>query len=276
MKLNEYEVIYIRRSENTVYVCRKASESGLYRIIEASDKTRIAKYIKYFKTRRPREFRGDFSLNEKYYAVFDAPDGIPLKKSGETLTARKAVRALAMQDPPLEIAVKMLSPDNIFVCGDELEFAFVLPETEIKITRGYFFTKLADFINSFCETNSDRNIEMWLDELRRGKFENILTAYRTMPDTAAEPDLSDEDRFKKVRSVLSWVIAVITAAAAIISVAALMLDIGDEKTEYSRIDSLGTIELRTLIRSRFHSEGKTAQNHENNGVISCPKSFLTR
>ncbi len=249
MRLNEYEVIYAERSG--VYICRKPRENGLYRIVAASDKARIAKYIKYFKTRRPKEFHGDFCLNEKYYVVFDAPDGIPLKKSGETLTARKTVRAFALQNPPLEIAVKMLSPDNIFVCGDELEFAYALPETDIKITREYFFARLADFIISFCEANSDRNIKLWLDELRRGKFEDILTAYRNMPDTA-QSDLSDEERFMRGGSALSWVIALVTAAAAIIASAVLMLemsgdigdDIGDNAAEYSRIDSLGTIELR--------------------------------
>lgn len=243
MKLKEYEVLYVERSENTVYVCHRPPESKLYRIIEAADMTRIAKYIKYFTTCRPKEFCEDFCLNEKYYAVFDAPDGIPLKKSEETITARKVVRAFAMQNPPLEIAVKMLSTDNIFVCGNELEFAYVLPETDKKITQEYFFVKLADFVYSFWETCLDRNAEMWLDDLHRGKFDNLLTAYRCMPDTAAETDHSDMEHFKKVKAVLPKIAAVIAAAAAIIAAAAFMLEKNDEETEYSRIDSLGTIDL---------------------------------
>lgn len=243
MKLKDYEVLYVERSENTVYVCRRPPESKLYRIIEAADMTCIAKYIKYFTTCRPKEFCEDFCLNEKYYAVFNAPDGIPLKKSGETLTAQKVVRAFAMQNPPLEIAVMMLSTDNIFVCGNELEFAYVLPETNRKVTQEYFFVKLVDFINSFLKTNLDRSTEMWLADLRRGRFENILTAYRCMPNIAAETDFSDTERFKKVKAVLPKIAAVIAAAAAIITAAAFILEKNDEETEYSRIDFLGTIDL---------------------------------
>lgn len=243
MKLKEYEVLYVERSENTVYVCQRPPESKLYRIIEAADMTRIAKYIKYFITCRTKEFCEDFCLNEKYYAVFCAPDGIPLKKSGVTLTAQKVVRAFAMQNPPLEIAVKMLSRDHIFVCGDELEFAYVLPETDIKITRDYFFVKLADFVNSFWETGLDRNAERWLADLRSGRFENLLTAYRCMPDIVEGTDLSNTERFKKVKAVLPKIAAVIAAAAAIITAAAFALEKNVEEAEYGRIDSLGTIDL---------------------------------
>lgn len=243
MKLKEYEVLYVERLENTVYVCRRPPESKLYRIIETENMTRISKYIEYFSACRPKEFCEDFCLNEKYYAVFDAPDGIPLKKSGETLTAQKAVRALAMQDPPPEIAVKMLSTNDIFVCGNEMEFAYVLPETDKKITQEYFFVKLADFINSFSETDLDRNTKMWLDDLRRGKFDNILAAYRCMPNTAAETELSDTERFKKLKAALPKIAAVVAAAAAIITAAAFLLEKNDEETEYSRIDYLGTIDL---------------------------------
>ncbi|MDE7360422.1 MAG: hypothetical protein K2N38_00635 [Oscillospiraceae bacterium] len=242
MKLKEYEVLYVEQAENTVYVCRKPSETGLYRVIETADRTRIAKYIRYFAACNPREFYEDFCLNEKYYAVFFAPDGIPLKASGETLTAQKAARALAMQNPPLEIAVNILSRDHIFICGDELEFAYDLPETDIKITRDYFFGRLADFMNSFLETGADRNVEKWLTDLRGGRFDDLLTAYRCMPSAGEETEISDKERFKKIKAALPKIAAVI-AAAAIITAAALALDQSGEEPEYSRIDSLGTIDL---------------------------------
>lgn len=243
MKLMEYEVLYVEHSENTVYVCRKPPESVLYRVIETVDRSRIAKYIKYFSARKPKEFCEDFCLNEKYYAVFRAPDGIPLKNAGETLTAQKIVRALAMQNPPLEIAVNILSRDHIFVCGDELEFVYDLPETDIKITREYFFVRLVDFVNPLWETGLDRNIEKWLDDLRGGEFKDLLTAYRYMPDAAEEIALSDTERFKKIKAVLPKIAAVIVAAAAIITAAALALDQSGEEPDYGCIDSLGTIDL---------------------------------
>lgn len=243
MKLMEYEVLYVEHSENTVYVCRRPPERKLYRVIETADKTRIAKYIKYFSSRKPKEFYDDFCLSEKYYAVFCAPDGISLKDSREVLTAKRVVRALAMQNPPLEIAVNLLSRDHIFVCGDELEFAYDLPETDIKITSEYFFVKLADFLNSFCRTGADRNIEKWLADLRGGNFKDLLTTYRCMPDTAEETTIPDTERFKKIKAVLPKIAAVIAAAAAIITVAALVLDQSGEEPDYSRIDSLGTIDL---------------------------------
>lgn len=242
MKLKEYEILYAERSENTVYVCRRSLDGKLCRIIESADRTRIAKYIKYFITYRPKGFCEDFCINEKYYAVFGAPDGIPLKRSEETLTAQKIVRALAMQAPPLEIAVKMLSPDNIFVCGDEFEFAYVLPEIDIKITREYFFSKLADFLDPFWKMGSDRNAELWLADLRGGRFENTLTAYRCMPDIMAKSDPFGTERFQKLKSVLPKIVGVI-AAAAIVAAAILAFNTDKEETEYSRIDSLGTIDL---------------------------------
>lgn len=243
MKLNEYEVLYVELAENTAYICRRSSESGLYRVIETADRTRIAKYIKYFSVCRPKGFCEDFCLNEKYYAVFRAPDGIALKNSGKTITAKKVVKALATQNPPLEIAVNILSRDHIFVCGDELEFAYGLPETDIKITWKYFFVRLADFVNSFWETGLDRNTEKWLIDLRGGKFKDLLTAYRYMPDTVEETDFPNAERFKKVKTLLPKIAAVITAAAAIITAAALVLDQSGEELDYSRIDSLGTIDL---------------------------------
>lgn len=242
MKLKEYEVLYVEPSENTVYVCQRPSESRLYRIIEAADMTRIAKYIKYFITCRPKEFYEDFCLNEKYYAVFDAPDGIPLKKSGESLTARKVVRSLALQNPPFEIAVNILSRNHIFVCGDELEFAYDLPETDIKITREYFFVKLADFVNSFLETETDRNTEKWLTDIRCGRFEDLLTAYRCMPDAAEKEALPDRERLKKIKAVLPKIAAVIATIAVITTTIAAFNQSGGE-SDYSCIDSLGTIDL---------------------------------
>ncbi|MCH5208707.1 MAG: hypothetical protein J1F04_07455 [Oscillospiraceae bacterium] len=243
MKLKEYEVLYVERAENTVYVCQRPPESKLYRVIESTDRERIAKYIKYFAACKPMGFYEDFCLNEKYYAVFRVPDGIHLKKAGETLTAQKVVRALAIQDPPLEIAVKILSPEHIFVCGDELEFAYDLPETDLKITRECFFEKLADFIDMYCETEADLNAEKWLEKLRGGKFEDLISVYMGMPDTAEERDIPDKERFKKIKDMLPKIIAVIAVAAAIITAAAFALDQGSDDIGYSRIDSLGTIDL---------------------------------
>lgn len=242
MILKEYEVLYVEREKNTVYICRRPSESKLYRVVETADRALIAKYIKYFVTFRPREFYEDFCLNEKYYAVFSAPDGIPLKNSDRILTARKVVRALALQNPPLEIAVNILSRDHIFVCGDELEFAYDLPETNIKITREYFFVKLTDFVNSFLGTETDRNTDKWISDLRGGRFEDLLTAYRCMPDTAEETDLSERERFEKIKAALPKIAAVAVAIAAIIT-AIVAFDQSGETPDHSRIDSLGTIDL---------------------------------
>lgn len=245
MKLMEYEVLYVERAENTVYVCRRPHKSEFYRVIEAADRTRIVKYIKYFVSCRPKGFCEDFCLNEKYYAVFRAPDGISLKNTGGTLTAKRVIRALAMQNPPLEIAVNILSREHIFVCGDELEFAYDLPETDIKITREYFFAKLGGFVSLFLDTEVNRNTEKWLADLRGGRFEDLLTAYRCMPDTVEEADIPDRERFKKIKAVLPKIAALIAAATAIITAAALALDQSGEEPEYSRIDSLGTIDLTT-------------------------------
>ncbi|MCH5203784.1 MAG: hypothetical protein J1F03_03495 [Oscillospiraceae bacterium] len=243
MKLKEYEVLYVEYAENTVYICRRPLESKLYRVIESADRERIAKYIKYFVINKPREFYEDFCLNQKYYAVFCVSDGITVQNAGETLTAQKVVRALAMQNPPLEIAVKILSPDHIYVCGDELEFAYDLPEIDLKITWEYFFVKLYDFINLYCETGADQNYEKWLEKLQGGKFEDLINAYRCMPNTAEAIDIAEMERFKKIKEVLPKIIAVIAAAAAIITAAAFILDRSSEDIGYSRIDSLGTIDL---------------------------------
>lgn len=242
MKLMEYEVLYAERGENTVYVCTKPPESKRYRVIESADKARIAEYIKYFVTRKPCGFYEDFCLNEKYYAVFDEPDGIPLDKSGEQLTARRALRALAMQDPPLEIAVRILSVDHIFVCGEELEFAYDLPEIQKDITRKYFFSRLADFLEPLLKTSGER----WLEDLRGGKFESLLSAYRNMPDLGDLNEISKKDRFEKLKEILPKIAALILAAAAAITAAFLALNQGGESEdppEYNGISSLGTIDL---------------------------------
>ncbi len=244
MELNDYKVLYVEHAENTVYICRKNSESNFYRVVESADKARIAKYIKYFVSCKSNEFYEDFCLNEKYYAVFSAPDGVPLKKSETALTARSVARAFAMQNPPLEIAVKMLSPDHIFICGDELEFAYDLPETDVKITWEYFFSRFADFISASCEIGSDCSIENWLADLRAGKFENMLNAYRNMPETAEKTVFSNNEKWEKIKSVLLKIAAAVAAVSAIAAAALLLLDQGgEENAEYSRIDSLGTIDL---------------------------------
>lgn len=242
MRLMEYEILYAEYSENTAYICRKPFECEMYRIIEVTDRTRIAKYIKYFVTYKPKGFCKDFCVNGKYFAVFDAPDGIPLKVSGEILTARKVVKALAMQNLQLEIAVNVLSRDHIFVCGDELEFASDLPEIDVKITREYFFAKLADFVTLFLETDTNRNSEKWLADLRSGRFEDLLAAYRCMPDTAKEADHPSRECFKKIKAVLPRIAAVIAAITAIITTVIAVNQSGGD-SEYDWIESLGTIDL---------------------------------
>ena len=244
MKLMEYEVLYVEHGKNTVYICRKPPETKTCRIIEAADKTRIAGYIKYFVNCKPEEFYEDFCLNEKYYAVFAAPDGIPLKDSSETLTARKVVRALAMQNPPLEIAVNILSAENIFVCGEELEFAYELPDTSAVISREYFFGKLADFVKPLWETDEDARFEKWLADLRAGRFEDLLSAYRCMPETAEEKASPNNEKFKKIMAVVMKITAVIAAVSAIIAAAAaLVFNKDEEDADYSRMEFLGTIDL---------------------------------
>ncbi len=246
MKLMEYEVLYAERGENAVYVCTKPSESKQYRVIESTDKPQIAEYIKYFVTQKPSGFYEDFCLNEKYYAVFGQPDGIPLDGSGEQLTARMVLRALAMQDPPLEIAVRILSRDHIFICGDDPEFAYDLPETKKEITREYFFSRLADFIEPLMITTGDRQSEKWFEDLKGGKFESLLSAYRHMPDPDNSKEISAKDRYEKIKEILPKIAALILAAAAAITAVFLALDQGGESgedAEYDKISSLGTIDL---------------------------------
>ncbi len=246
MKLMGYEVLYAERGENAVYVCTKPPETKRYRVIESADKARIAEYIKYFVTQKPSGFYEDFCLNEKYYAVFDYPDGIPLDGSGEQLTARRVLRALAMQNPPLEIAVNMLSKDHIFVCGDETEFAYDLPETKTEITREYFYSRLADFIEPLMKTPGDQRTERWFEDLKRGKFETFLSVYRHMPDPDNSKEISNKDRFEKIKELLPRITALIIAAAAAITAVILALNQSgesEEEQEYSGISSLGTIDL---------------------------------
>ncbi len=243
MKLREYEVLYVEHGKNTAYICRKPPENKTCRIIEAADKTRIAGYIKYFVNCKPKEFYEDFCLNEKYYAVFAAPDGIPLKDTAEPLTARRVVRALAMQDPPPEIAVNILSAEHIFVCGEELEFAYELPETSAIISREYFFKKLADFVEPLWETDGDRLFEKWLTELRAGKFEDLLSAYRYMPESAEEKSSPNKEKLKKIMAAVMK-IAAVTAAVSTAAAAVLMLGKdGEDNSDYSSMESLGTISL---------------------------------
>ncbi len=245
MKLKEYEVLYVEHGKNTVYICRKQPEGKTCRVIEATDKTLIAGYIKYFVNCKPKEFYEDFCLNEKYYAVFAAPDGIPFKGSGETLTARMVVRALAMQNPPPGIAVNILSAEHIYLCGEEPEFAYDLPETSAAVSPEYFFGKLADFVEPLWETDGDKSFEKWLADLRAGKFKDLLSAYRHMPESAEEKASPDKEKLKKIMAVITKIAAAIAAVSAIIAaILALGNGGGDgEEAEYSRMESLGTIDL---------------------------------
>lgn len=240
MNLREYEVLYVERAENTAYICRKPPEGRLYRVIESDDRARIAKYIKYFSKHAPDSFYEDFCLNEKYYAVFDNPDGIPAEDA--ELSARKVVRALALQNPPPGIAVKILSKNYIFVCGEELEFAYELPETDMEITQEIFFERLADFVSSLWGTRGDPRAEKWIADLRAGSFENLLTAYRCMPDFAEKASSRNRERLEKIKDILLKIAAAAAAAAAIAAgILALCQGGGDE--EYDSIASLGTIDL---------------------------------
>lgn len=242
MKLKEYEVLYVEHGKNTVYICRKPPENKTCRIIEASDRTRIAGYIKYFVNCKTTDFYENFCLNEKYYAVFAAPDGIPLKDSSEPLTARRVVRALAMQNPPPEIAVNILSAENIFLCGEELEFAYELPETSAVISREYFFGKIADFVEPLWETDGDRRFEKWLANLRAGRFKDLLSAYRCMPESAEEKASPNKEKLKKIMAVIMKIAAAIAAVSAI-AAAVLTLGKDEENSDYSRMESLGTVDL---------------------------------
>ncbi len=241
MKLKDYEAVYIEYSENTVYICRRASERGLFRIIESADKERIEKYIKYFSTHKFSGFCGDFCLNGKYYVVFDNPDGVPLKSAAEIPDAKKIVKALAIQNPPPEIAVKIMSREYIFVCGEEIEFAYDLPETDM-ISRELFWERLADLVDSFWQKPINERAEKWLSDLREGKFENIPAAYKHMPDQTAADDFSDEDRFEKIKSVLAKIAAVI--ASVIIAALAVSAATDGEDAEYGNMEYIGTIDLR--------------------------------
>ncbi len=243
MRLQEYEVIYTERAENTVHICRKPPEAKLYRIVETADKKKTAGYIQYFRTRSIRGFYEDFCLNEKYYAVFDNPDGVPLRSSGEPLTAERVVRALTMQNPPLEIAVKILSADLIFVCGEEMEFAYCLPETDRKVTKKMFFRKLADFVESLWEKPISEQAQGWLADLRGDRFENLPEAYRHMPDPAVAPEPSGEERINKIKAAVMKAAAVVAAVLAAAAAVLLALGGGESEPEYGNMEYIGTIDL---------------------------------
>lgn len=237
MRLKDYEVLYAERAE-AAYICRRPPDAGLYRVAEAADRERIARYIKYFSACGASEFCEDFCLNEKYYAVFRAPDGIPLGLSGETLTARGAMRALALQNPPPEIAVKLLSRERVYVCSGELEFACGLPEIDVRVTREYFFGRLADFLETLWEPRGDERAEKWLADLRGGRFDDLLSAYRSMPEPREKAE--NAPRAKTLPKILPKVAAAIAAAAAITALLAFAR--GGEAPE-GGISSLGTIDL---------------------------------
>ena len=130
MYIKEFNVIYTEKKtdEYRLYICKKSLENQLYRIFELADRNKIAEYIKYFNSLNFKDFYGDFSIDEKYYIVFKHPDGIIAGDSDwKKLSAKDIVKALVLQNPPLEIAVPMLSFNNIFVYEKEIRFAYVLP-----------------------------------------------------------------------------------------------------------------------------------------------------
>ena len=124
MYIKEFNVIYTEKKtdEYRLYICKKSLENQLYRIFELADRNKIAEYIKYFNSLNFKDFYGDFSIDEKYYIVFKHPDGIIAGDSDwKKLSAKDIVKALVLQNPPIEIAVPMLSFNNIFVYEKENE-----------------------------------------------------------------------------------------------------------------------------------------------------------
>ncbi len=109
---------------------------------------------------------------KKYYIVFKHPDGIIAGDSDwkKKLSAKDIVKALVLQNPPLEIAVPMLSFNNIFVYEKEIRFAYVLPMLDNRACKGLLEEKLADMIDLIWSEHRTPEAKRWLDSLRAENF----------------------------------------------------------------------------------------------------------
>ena len=94
-----------------------------------------------------------------------------------------------------------------------------------------------------CDTGSEDVSESWLTDLRGGKFHDLVSAYRSMPNTVEKAETPEGERFKALRAVLPKLIAAAVLAAAIIGAAIALSEQSSEDTVYSRIDSIGTVDL---------------------------------
>ena len=226
MYIKEFNVIYTEKKtdEYRLYICKKSLENQLYRIFELADRNKITEYIKYFNSLNFKDFYGDFSIDEKYYIVFKHPDGIIAGDSDwKKLSAKDIVKALVLQNPPIEIAVPMLSFNNIFVYEKEIRFAYVLPMLDNRACKGLLEEKLADMIDL-----------IW----------SLVIALKYMPENEkAIPKCKSEyyDRIKKILLKIAVTAAVL--AGILIIIFKLMAEYDTDKLEYDKIDSLGGIDL---------------------------------
>lgn len=247
MYIKEFNVIYTEKKtdEYRLYICKKSLENQLYRIFELADRNKIAEYIKYFNSLNFKDFYGDFSIYEKYYIVFKHQDGIIAGDSDwKKLSAKDIVKALVLQNPPIEIAVPMLSFNNIFVYEKEIRFAYVLPMLDNRACKGLLEEKLADMIDLIWSEHRTPEAKRWLDSLRRGKFSHLVIALKYMPENEkAIPECKSEyyDRIKKILLKIAVTAAVL--AGILIIIFKLMAEYDTDKLEYDKIDSLGGIDL---------------------------------
>ena len=151
---------------------------------------------------------------------------------------------MVLQNPPIEIAVPMLSFKNIFVYEKEIRFAYVLPMLDNRACKGLLEEKLADIIDLIWSEHRTPEAKRWLDSLRRGKFSHLVIALKYMPENEkAIPECKSEyyDRIKKILLKIAVTAAVI--AGILIIIFKLMAEYDTDKLEYDKIDSLGGIDL---------------------------------
>ncbi len=246
MKLGEFNVIYRERTdrEYAVYICRKSLSSRLYRIIELTDRNKIVECIKYFDSLQFKDFYGDFSINEKYYIAFSQPDGKVLKAADtEKIPAKSIVKALAMQNPPLELSLPMLSFDNIYVSGNEIRFAYVPPVLDKRVSKDMLEQKLADMVDALWSENRSEEAEQWLISLRSGKFAHLISAFKNMPESEIGTSELKPRNYDKIKNVLLKTAAIIGAVIGIIIMFKLLTEKSEDDMEYDQIDSLGVVDL---------------------------------
>lgn len=246
MQLKEYNVIYKEREneEYTVYICRKSFSSRLYRILELTDKNKIIECIKYFDSLKFKDFYGDFSINEKYYIAFSQPDGTILKYSDtEKISAKSIVKALAMNNPPLELSLSMLSFDNIYVSGNEIRFAYAPPVLDKSVSKQTLEQKLADMVEALWSENRSEEAKQWLISFRSGKFAHLISAYKNMPESETVSSELKPKSYDKIKKILLKTAAVVSVIIGIIIMFNLLTEENEDNLEYDKIDSLGVIDL---------------------------------